>query len=395
MPMSVGILMPLPLTGDGVGYTCSSLAQGLVNEDTQVCVITSRCKLSLPSIEVVETLPPWARYAPYRWVKARAERRLEQALLSRMERFPSSARVAYLWPGASLDAIARLKRDGVTVIREQFNCHTGAAKEILDEAYHRLGAPAAHTITESVVDAERQILHAVDYVFCPGPNVSKSLTQNGVEAAKLLRASYGWDPARLAAGRRTIPAGEGITFVFVGSLCVRKGVHLLLDYWARSGVKGRLVLVGEMEPVIRERCGRLLARDDVVVMDYSRDVGALYRTADAFVFPTLEEGSPLVVYEACGSGLPIVTTHMGAGELVRPQREGMIVDAYDALGWIEALRALAEDRDLRERLSHSAHRRAQEFVWPLVATRRREQMEACLADRPARSPRLAESEALS
>jgi glycosyltransferase involved in cell wall biosynthesis len=386
--------MPLPLTGDGVGYSCSSLALGLADDETRVCVVTSRSRLSLPSVEVVETLPPWARFAPYRWVKASAERRLEQALLSRMAASAPAPRVAYLWPGASLDTISALKRDGVVVIREQFNCHTGAAKAILDEAYEKLGAAASHKIAGSVIEAERRVLEAVDYVFCPGPNVAKSLTDNGVDPAKLLPASYGWDPARLAAGRRTIPADKGVTFLFVGSLCVRKGVHLLLDYWARSGIKGRLVLVGEMEPVIKERCAALLARDDVLVMDYSRDVGALYRTADAFVFPTLEEGSPLVVYEACGAGLPVLTTYMGAGSVVRPGREGAIVDAYDAQGWIAALRGLAEDRNLRERLSQSASERALEFVWPRVAARRRAQIEACFSERPAARARPPRSEAL-
>lgn len=39
-----------------------------------------------------------------------------------------------------------------------------------------------------------------------------------------------------------------------------------------------------------------------------RDLPALYRTADAFVFPSLQEGWGLVVLEAIASGLPILTS---------------------------------------------------------------------------------------
>lgn len=392
MVLSIGVLMPLPLNGLGVGYTCSSLIAGMTREDVHVEVVTSRCSLSLPCVEVVEVLPKWARYAPYGWVKIMAEQRLEQRFLDRIALRHSQAQAVWLWPGASLETIAGLRRRGATVIREQFNCFTGAAKRILDDAYRRLGAEPAHAITDSIVEAERRILDAVDHIFCPGPNVERSLAESNLDVGKLLSTSYGWDPSRLTTVRRALSPVSGITLLFVGSICVRKGAHLLLDAWARSGVKGRLVLVGEMEPTIRDKCANLLARDDVIVRDYSREVGALYRCADAFVFPTLEEGSPLVVYEACGAGLPVVTTTMGAGAFVRPDLgEGLVIDAFDAQGWINAIRSLAEDAALRRRLSDAARRRAADFVWPAVATRRLAQIEGLFADTRTAAPLFAEA----
>jgi glycosyltransferase involved in cell wall biosynthesis len=38
-----------------------------------------------------------------------------------------------------------------------------------------------------------------------------------------------------------------------------------------------------------------------------RDLPALYRTADAFCFPSTQEGWGLVVLEAIASGLPVIT----------------------------------------------------------------------------------------
>jgi glycosyltransferase involved in cell wall biosynthesis len=194
----------------------------------------------------------------------------------------------------------------------------------------------------------------------------------------MLETTYGWDPARLSGCRKRIPSGAGITAIFVGAICVRKGAHLLLDYWARSGVKGRLVLAGEMEPIIKEKCADLLSRSDVTALDYFQDVGSLYRSADIFAFPSLEEGSPLVMYEACGSGLAVVTTGMGAGRIVRHGREGFVLDPYDAPGWIAALRLLAEDAECRRNMSSAAAERSQQFIWNAVARRRRQQMMDCL-----------------
>lgn len=378
MSVSIGVLMPLPLNGRGVGYTCGSLANSMADQDFNVAIVTPRSRWLLPSVEVVEVLPAWARYMPYRWVQTQARRGMEDAFLACIDRFQSSRTGAYLWPDASIETLRELKRRGISVFREQFNCHTGTAKRILDHAYERLGALPAHGITDQTVDRETQISEAVDHIFCPSPLVEASLRENGVPAHKMLETTYGWDPARLSGRRKRLPSDGGITAIFVGAVCVRKGAHLLLDYWAQSGVKGRLVLAGEMEPIIKEKCSDLLGRSDVTVLDYFQDIGSLYRSADIFVFPSLEEGSPLVMYEACGAGLPVVTTDMGAGRIVRHGREGLVLDPYDASGWIAALRLLAEDVECRRNMSRAAADRAQQFVWNTVAHRRRQQMMDCL-----------------
>jgi glycosyltransferase involved in cell wall biosynthesis len=378
MSVSLYALLPLPLNGRGVGYTCGSLANGMADRDFSVTIVTPRSRWLLPSVEVIEVLPNWARYLPYRWVREKNARGIEQVFLSCIDRLQSQRSAAYLWPNATFETLQELKRRDVTIFREQFNCHTGTAKKILDRAYERLGVTPRHGITTESVDREIRIAEAVDHIFCPSPLVEASLLENGVPAQKVLKASYGWDPARLAGNHTLLPSNDGLTAVFVGAICVRKGAHLLLDYWARSEVKGRLVLAGEMEPIIKEKCANLLARDDVTVLDYFRDVGSLYRSADIFVFPSLEEGGPQVTYEACGCGLPVLTTPMGAGRIVRHEREGIVLDPYDASGWIAALRALAEDVKLRRNMSSAASVRAQHFMWATVARQRQQQVMECI-----------------
>jgi glycosyltransferase involved in cell wall biosynthesis len=303
---------------------------------------------------------------------------MERTFLSCVDRSRFGTLAAYLWPDAALETVCELKQRNVTIFREQFNCHTGTAKTILDQAYDRLGVIPLHGITDEMIDEEVQLLEAVDHVFCPSPAVEASLLANGVPPYKLLKATYGWDPARLAGSDKPFASSEGVTALFVGTICVRKGAHLLLNYWAQSGIKGRLVLAGEMEPIIKEKCVELLGRDDVLVLDYLSDVGALYRSADIFVLPSFEEGSPLVIYEACGSGLPVVTSTMGAGSIIRHNSEGFVVDPYDASGWIAALRALANDKELRRKMATAAANRAQSLVWDAVASERRSQVLGCL-----------------
>lgn len=369
----MAVLLQTPLTGQGPGYTCALLAREMATEGLMVTIVAPRLRgFPVSPAEVIEVLPRWTRYIPYRCLRSMAQARLETAFLTFA--IGSKTAAAYIFPDAKLETIIQLKRAGVTVFREMINCHRGTAKIILDNAYHRLGLAPQHGITEEFVILEQKALEAVDYIFCPNPMVEISLLENGVPASKLLKASYGWEPARLAGSERLLRPGDGITAVFVGSICVRKGAHLLLDYWAQSGVKGRLVMAGQLEPTIRLKCADHLCRDDVIVFDHIQNVGELYRSADIFVFPSLEEGGPQVTYEACGCGLPAVTSPMGAGRIVRHDKEGFVIEPYDKAAWISAFRTLANNISLRRNMANSAAERARSFVWNEVAGRRRRQV---------------------
>lgn len=375
MSARLDVFLPLPLTNRGPSYTCGMIAKGMASRELGVTVVTPRTRrLSVGPAQVVEALPYWARYVPYRWVRSISTSRIHSAFSSQLKTDPSQTRAAYIWPDASIGAIKELKRANVRIFREMINCHRGTAKRILDQEYMRLGVPPGHTITEASVVAEQEALEAVDYVFCPSLMVENSLLENGLTASKIISASYGWDPARIHGSTRLLEPHDGLTVVFAGTICVRKGCHLLLDYWAKSKVHGRLVLAGAMEATIKERCAALLAREDVVVLDFAPDIGAIYRSADVFAFPSLEEGAPLVIYEACGSGLPVLTSPMGVGRIVRHGQEGFVLDPFDEKGWIEAIRLLAGDKKRRAEMSAAAARRAQLFRWDIVAERRRKQV---------------------
>ena len=380
MVVQLDILLRIPLTKRGPGYTCARLAQGMSTPDFKVTIVTPRARgADIYPARAAQALGRLARISPYDWVRGDAVRQVEAVFESRFNLPTDGQHIAYMFPDSSIELLSKLKRRNVLIIREMINCHRGTAKRILDQAYSRMETEPHHAITAESVEWERSALEFADYILCPNRMVELSLIENGVPQSKLLESSYGWDPARFAGKRRMLESTDGMTVLFVGSVSVRKGVHLLLEHWARSGIKGRLVLAGEIEPTIAARCAHLLARDDVVVLNYVKDVGSLYRSADLFVFPTLEEGGPQVTYEACGCGLPVITTPMGAGRIVNHNIEGFVLDPDDADGWIGALRTLATDKELRRAMSAAALKGALSFQWPAVARRRREAILQCLS----------------
>lgn len=249
---------------------------------------------------------------------------------------------------------------------ERLNCSTKQAKFIIDDACSRLGLAPQHKITADMIQQDEEEISLADFIFCPNSEVKKSFMGAGVPEHKLIITSYRWSPKRFPNFSIDKPVSDTITVIFVGRLCVRKGVHLLLRAGEKAGIKGRLLLCGSMEPAIAETCSRILAGSDVIHTDYTSDIAFAYREADFFAFPSLEEGGPMVTYEAMANGLPVLTYPIGAGSIARDGKDGIIVSPYEE-ALVTGLQQLAGCAELRLRMSYSARSRVQEFTWEKVA----------------------------
>ena len=95
---------------------------------------------------------------------------------------------------------------------------------------------------------------------------------------------------------------------------------------------------------------------------YGEEKWDAFSKADIFVHPTLNDSFPLVVLEAMGSGLPVVTTEEGAiPEMVRDGIDGLVCPKNDPAALAEALQKLLSDRELRTRMGKSGEARYREL----------------------------------
>lgn len=169
-------------------------------------------------------------------------------------------------------------------------------------------------------------------------------------------------------------------FVFgVGRVVEKKGFDLLLDAFARiarerSGVG---LVIGGDGPA-RERLAARARELDVeqrvtLPGTLSRaHVAWAMRRAAAFVLPSRVEPFGIVVLEALLAGCPaVVSSRGGACEIVRHEREGLVVDPFDTAALASSICRLLDDEDLRSRFAEAGRLRAQHFAWSEVAERYR------------------------
>jgi glycosyltransferase involved in cell wall biosynthesis len=191
----------------------------------------------------------------------------------------------------------------------------------------------------------RQIYRKASAVVTYGPHVSRYVAAHG--ARRIFVAPQAVDNAFWSHGALPRAGGGAFNALFVARSAPEKGLEVLLEAWARSGLGAdgaTLTLVGDHQtsaPGTRV-AGQL---DPLTLRNF-------FASSDVLVVPSVPtrrfiEPWGLVVNEAMNQSRAIIASDAvgaAAGGLVRDERNGLIVPAGDADALAGALRSLADDR---------------------------------------------------
>jgi glycosyltransferase involved in cell wall biosynthesis len=179
--------------------------------------------------------------------------------------------------------------------------------------------------------------------------------------------------ARLRARRTLGIEAREVAVALVGRFVERKGQEALIRAMASEALAElpvRAFLIGRAEAPERayeERLRGLVAElgltDRVMFVGHRDDAPSLLAGMDISVVPSRREAFGRVVVEGLHAGTPVVVFRDGGlPELVRHEREGLVVEPDDVAGFAAAIARLASDGELRARLGANARLRAQDFT---------------------------------
>jgi len=206
------------------------------------------------------------------------------------------------------------------------------------------------------------------------------VAQNGVDREFFSPAGDGDESER--ARRRW--AGGRPYILYLGTLEPRKNVETLVGacerLWRRRPDAPDLVLAGGAgwkNDGLHRRLEESPFRDRIRRAGYApRDAArALYRGAEVFVYPSLEEGFGLPLAEAMACGTPCVSSDAEA--LVEVGGDAALrAPARDAEALSRQIARVLDDEPLRRRLREAGPPRAATFSWETAGKRTADALEA-------------------
>ncbi|AFY56664.1 glycosyltransferase [Rivularia sp. PCC 7116] len=108
--------------------------------------------------------------------------------------------------------------------------------------------------------------------------------------------------------------------------------------------------------------------DRVHFLGFRRDIPALMKVVDFFVFPSRYEPFGLVVIEAMATGLPVITASCtGSAPLITPEAGIVLPDPDDRSALAAAMQKLSENPDLRTKMGGTAREIALQHTWKEMA----------------------------
>jgi glycosyltransferase involved in cell wall biosynthesis len=241
-------------------------------------------------------------------------------------------------PGVHLYGVLAAKLAGVkAILNSRHGTHTSGGQPF-NERYFRMLLPLTGKVVYVSRASER---YFVDSGIVPE---SKGVTVwNGIPLGAFLKAPV----PRANAG--------SLRFVTAGRLVPVKGQATLIEAFAkvaaaRPDASLRIWGEGELRGGLEALVARLGLAGRVHLPGATSNIAAALADADIFVFSSTSEGLPMVILEALGSGLAIVSTRVGGVPEVAPEGEvAWYCEPGDVAGLAASMMAAASSPQERAR----------------------------------------------
>ena len=206
----------------------------------------------------------------------------------------------------------------------------------------------------------REMAENVDVFLAPARYLKDRFERDfGLPGTKTRYLDYGFDRSRLVG--RSRKSGEPFTFGYIGTHIPAKGIHQLLTAFGQLRGDARLRIFGRprgqdtdaLKAIAASLPGGAAARVEWLAEYRNQAIVAdVFNRVDAIVVPSVwVENSPLVIHEAQGAGVPVITADAGGmAEYVHHEVNGLLFRHRDAGDLARQMQRLADDPALAQRL---------------------------------------------
>jgi len=277
--------------------------------------------------------------------------------------------VDILWGfnSSSLEVFQWAKKRGIICVLDQTIGHPVAQNQVMlheQERHPQFFVGSYRPLDQAWIDRQNAEVSEADLVVVGSDFCARTMLENDCPGEKVRVVHYGYDDSIFPAQppQRSRPRNRPIRCLFVGEIGPRKGIAYLLQAFENiTAHKAQLTLVGRLAipPATFKKYGD---RVHHVPQLPRSEMSRFFTDSECFVFPSLFEGSAIVLNEACGAGLGIIQTDR-SGDGVRSAENGCVLSEISIQALTLAIERVANDPQLCERWQTASWAIREERTW--------------------------------
>ena len=277
----------------------------------------------------------------------------------------NGASIVYGFNTASLELFEYAKAGGLKCVLEQTIAPKKIEMALIDEERRRWPGWEAGKVRpgaeQMIVKREEKEWALADLILAGSQFVADGLSRCGVARERCTVVPYGVDVSRFRPATQSSQRRGPVRILFVGEVGLRKGIAYLYEAQKRLNTTNVVVRAVGPNVLSLQACKILAQKMDLAGPLPANEMPEVFRWADIFVFPSICEGSALVIYEALASGVPVITTP-NAGSIVRDGIDGFIVPIRDSEAIANCIDGLAANPGVLQEMSRKAVECVQEIT---------------------------------
>lgn len=213
------------------------------------------------------------------------------------------------------------------------------------------------TINKEDYNNALKLLHAKSVKYIPGVGVDTDYFFGTDEKRQELLSLIGANEV-------------SVILLGVGELSDRKNHSVSIK--ALSHLKNKnthLVIAGRGEKLdeLTRLCKELKVENRVHLLGFRNDIAELMKSADIFVFPSLQEGLPVALMEAMSCSMPSVCSKIRGNVDLIDEKCGILCEKDDVNAFSEAIDKLVADKSLRDSMAESAKEKSKEYDIKIIS----------------------------
>lgn len=274
--------------------------------------------------------------------------------------FMRRADVLHGWASFSLISGMKQKKRGGVFILERACPHVDFQDELLSDESLKLGIEYSGMLSATKIRM-RQEYELADYIIVPSIYTLNTFISRGVgiEKLHLQRLDAGFTPKNSKTAKKH-PKGQNEKFIVssIGGNSLRKGFIYLVRAWKELSLdNAELRIKCSMSEIRRipELYKIINETNSIKVIGYLESLDSFYEETDVFCLPSIDDGFGMVVLEAMVFQCPvIVSQNVGAGDIVKNDHSGFIVESRNSIEISEKIKYLYSNRDVCYSMSLNA-----------------------------------------